>query len=104
MGLKKRLGGVSTRRQKAAKPAFVGLIGPDRAALAECVIDFERLVLPNAERGPSGRPVHGHDSHPPVARRQLLRLADRVAAARSGASSQPYRVDAPELPPDAGAA
>ena len=41
MGLKKRLGGVSTRRQKAAKPAFVELIGPDRAPLEECVIDFE---------------------------------------------------------------
>jgi hypothetical protein len=41
MGLKKRLGGVSTRRQKAATPAFVELIGPDRAPLEECVIDFE---------------------------------------------------------------
>lgn len=41
MGLKKRLGGVSTRRQKAAKQAFVELIGPDRAPLEECVIDFE---------------------------------------------------------------
>jgi hypothetical protein len=41
MGLKKRLGGVSTRRQKATKPAFVELIGPDRAQLEECVIDFE---------------------------------------------------------------
>jgi hypothetical protein len=41
MGLKKRLGGVSTRRQKAAKPAFVELIGPDGAPLEECVIDFE---------------------------------------------------------------
>jgi len=41
MGLKKRLGGVSTRRQKAAKPAFVELIGPDRAPLEECVIDLE---------------------------------------------------------------
>jgi hypothetical protein len=41
MGLKKRLGGVSTRRQEAAKPAFVELIGPDHAQLEECVIDFE---------------------------------------------------------------
>lgn len=41
MGLKKRLGGASTRRQKAAKPAFVELIGPDRAPLEECVIDLE---------------------------------------------------------------
>jgi hypothetical protein len=41
MGLKKRLGGVSIRRQKAAEPAFVELIGPDRAPLEECVIDFE---------------------------------------------------------------
>ena len=41
MGLKKRLGGASTRRRKATKPAFVELIGPDRAQLEECVIDFE---------------------------------------------------------------
>ena len=41
MGLKKRLGGASTRRQKAAKPAFVEWIGPDRAPLEECVIDLE---------------------------------------------------------------
>ena len=41
MGLKKRLGGASTRRQKAAKPAFVEWIGPDRAQLEECVIDLE---------------------------------------------------------------
>ena len=41
MGLKKRLGGASTRRQKAAKPAFVEWIGPDRAQLEECVIEFE---------------------------------------------------------------
>ena len=41
MGLKKRLGGASTRRQKAAKPAFVEWIGPDRAQHEECVIDLE---------------------------------------------------------------
>jgi len=41
MGLKKRLGGASARRRKATKPAFVELIGPDRAQLEECVIDFE---------------------------------------------------------------
>ena len=40
-GLKKRLGGVLTRRRKATKPAFVELIGPDRAQLEECVIDLE---------------------------------------------------------------
>ena len=41
VGLKKRLGGASTRRRKATKPAFVELIGPNRAQLEECVIDFE---------------------------------------------------------------
>jgi hypothetical protein len=41
MGLKKRLGGVSTRRQKATKPAFVELIAPGRSQLEECVIEFE---------------------------------------------------------------
>ena len=41
MGLKKRLGGASTRRRKATKPAFVELIGPDRAPLEECVIELE---------------------------------------------------------------
>ena len=41
VGLKKRLGGASTRRRKAIKPAFVELIGPNRAQLEECVIDFE---------------------------------------------------------------
>jgi len=39
-GLKKRLGGALTRQRKA-KPAFVELIGPNRAQLEECVIDFE---------------------------------------------------------------
>jgi hypothetical protein len=41
-GLKKRLGGVSHRRRKARKPAFVELIGP-HAALRECLIEFESL-------------------------------------------------------------
>src|ERR1700720_3932358 len=41
MGLKKRRGGASPRRKKATKPVFVELIGPDRAPLEECVIDFE---------------------------------------------------------------
>jgi hypothetical protein len=42
MGLKKRLGGVSHRRRKARKPAFVELMAP-HAALRECVIEFESL-------------------------------------------------------------
>lgn len=41
-GLKKRLGGVSHRRRKARKPAFVELIAP-QAALRECVIEFESV-------------------------------------------------------------
>src|SRR5437588_12561070 len=41
VGLKKRLGGASTRRRKATKPACVELIGPNRAPLDECVIDLE---------------------------------------------------------------
>jgi hypothetical protein len=41
-GLKKRLGGVSHRRRKARKPAFVELIAP-HAALRECLIEFESL-------------------------------------------------------------
>ena len=40
-GLKNRLGGVSQRRGKARKPAFVELIAPPAAALEECVIEFE---------------------------------------------------------------
>ena len=39
--LKKRLGGVPSRRPKPAKPAFVELITPRSAALAECLIEFE---------------------------------------------------------------
>src|ERR1700692_1192053 len=40
-GLKKRLGGVSHRRRKARKPAFVELIAPPSAMLRECLIEFE---------------------------------------------------------------
>ena len=39
--LKKRLSGVSNRRRKPAKPAFVELITPRSAALGECLIEFE---------------------------------------------------------------
>lgn len=39
--LKKRLGGSSTFRRKATKPAFVELIAPPRAQFEECVIEFE---------------------------------------------------------------
>jgi hypothetical protein len=42
-GLKKRLGGVSHRRRKARKPAFVELIATPSAMLGECVIEFESL-------------------------------------------------------------
>jgi hypothetical protein len=41
MGLKKRLGGASSLRRKATKPAFVELIAPRPATLEECVIEFE---------------------------------------------------------------
>jgi hypothetical protein len=41
MQLKKRLGGVPSRRRKPSKPAFVELITPQPAALAECAIEFE---------------------------------------------------------------
>jgi hypothetical protein len=39
--LKERLGGSSTSRRNAAKPAFVELIAPSRADREECVIEFE---------------------------------------------------------------
>ena len=42
--LKKRLGGVSDRKKKAAKPAFVELIAAHPATMAECVIEFESSV------------------------------------------------------------
>jgi hypothetical protein len=41
MGLKKRLGGLSSPRRKATKPAFVELMKPQLAKLDECVIEFE---------------------------------------------------------------
>src|ERR1700747_3122555 len=49
MGLKKRLGGVSHRRRKARKPAFVELMAPHATMLRECLIEFEAL------RGTQGR-------------------------------------------------
>jgi hypothetical protein len=42
-GLKKRLGGVTPRRRKARRPAFVELIPPSSAMLRECLIEFESL-------------------------------------------------------------
>ena len=42
-GLKKRLDGVSHRRRKTRKPAFVELIAPPSAMLGECLIEFESL-------------------------------------------------------------
>ena len=41
MQLKKRLSGVSSPRRKPTKPAFVELITPQPAALAEYLIEFE---------------------------------------------------------------
>jgi hypothetical protein len=42
-GPKKRLGGVSHRRRKARKPAFVELFAPPSAMQGECLIEFESL-------------------------------------------------------------
>jgi hypothetical protein len=42
-GLKNRLGGVSQRRRKARKPAFVELIATPAAMQGECSIEFESL-------------------------------------------------------------
>ncbi len=42
-GLKKRLDGVSHRRRKAGKPAFVELMAPQATMLRECLIEFEWL-------------------------------------------------------------
>ncbi len=42
-GLKKRVGGVSHRRRKAHKPAFVELIATPSAMQGECLIEFESL-------------------------------------------------------------
>jgi hypothetical protein len=41
MGLKKRLGGVPSRRRQASKPRFMELITPHPATLEDCVIEFE---------------------------------------------------------------
>jgi hypothetical protein len=41
--LKNRLGGVSQRRRKARKPAFVELIATPAAMQGECSIEFESL-------------------------------------------------------------
>jgi hypothetical protein len=41
MGLKKRLGGVPSRRRKAPRPAFVELVAPHPATLEDCIIEFE---------------------------------------------------------------
>jgi hypothetical protein len=41
MGLKKRLGGVASRRPGKAKPVFVELIAPPPATGEECRIEFE---------------------------------------------------------------
>jgi hypothetical protein len=41
MQLKKRLGGISNRRRKAHKPAFVELLAARSAVLEDCVIEFE---------------------------------------------------------------
>ncbi len=42
--LKKRLGGVSDLRKKAAKPTFVELVAAHPATMAECVIEFESTL------------------------------------------------------------
>jgi hypothetical protein len=42
-GLKKRVGGVSHRRRKARKPAFVELMAQPSAMQGECLIEFESL-------------------------------------------------------------
>ena len=39
--LKKRLGGVTSLREKATKPAFVELISAHQVPMPECVIEFE---------------------------------------------------------------
>lgn len=41
MQLKKRLGGVPSRRRKPTKSSFVELITPRSATMAECIIEFE---------------------------------------------------------------
>ena len=58
MGLKRRLGGASTRRRKISKPAFVELVTPARAQLEEYVIEFE-------SSGGNKLRVHRKSSAPP---------------------------------------
>ena len=41
MGLKRRLGRPSGRRQRATPAAFVELVAPPEAKLDECVVEFE---------------------------------------------------------------
>jgi hypothetical protein len=41
LGLKKRLGGVPSRRRKAPRPAFVELVAPHPATLEDCILEFE---------------------------------------------------------------
>src|SRR5487761_2734325 len=42
--LKKRLGGVSDLRKKAAKPTFVELVAAHPATMSECVVEFESSI------------------------------------------------------------
>jgi hypothetical protein len=44
MGLKKRLGEVTSSKKKTTKPAFVELIATYPAAVSECVIEFESSI------------------------------------------------------------
>lgn len=44
MGLKKRLGEVTSSKKKTTKPAFVELIATHPAAVSECVIEFESSI------------------------------------------------------------
>ena len=44
MGLKKRLGEVTSSKKKTTKPAFVELIAAHPATLSECVIEFESSI------------------------------------------------------------
>src|SRR5487761_2450576 len=42
--LKKRVGGVSDLRKKAAKPTFVELVAAHPATMSECVVEFESSI------------------------------------------------------------
>ena len=44
MGLKKRLGEVTSSKKKTTKPAFVELIAAHPATVSECVIEFESSI------------------------------------------------------------